>query len=45
MHYPETKTERKQRLLAYINVRATCPTTNGKDLEVWEELKQWTRKT
>ena len=39
MPYPETKAERKKRLRPYLDTHATCPTTNGRDLEVWEELK------
>lgn len=36
--FPETKTERKKRLRPFLHL-STCPTSNGKDLEVWEELK------
>ena len=38
MDYPEIKAERKRRLRPYIDTWSTCPTTNGTDLEVWEEL-------
>jgi len=40
--YPETETERRKRLGPYLRWRTTCPTTNGKDLETWEELKRRT---
>lgn len=38
MLFPETKTERKNRLIPFLHLH-TCPTTDGKDLETWEELK------
>ncbi len=37
--HPETKAERKERLSAYLDTHSTCPTTDGQDLELWEELK------
>lgn len=39
MIHLETKSQRKERLLPYLDTHATCPTTDGQDLEVWEELK------
>lgn len=36
--HPETKWERKRRLRPWLSKQSTCPTTNGQDLEVWEEL-------
>ena len=40
MTFPETKPERKRRLRPYLATHVTCPTTNGKDLEIWEELRR-----
>ena len=37
--FPETKTERYNRLLPFFLLGySTCPTSNGKDLELWEEF-------
>ena len=37
--HPETKTERYKRLLPFALAGwSTCPTANGRDLEVWEEI-------
>ena len=37
--FPETLTERKHRLVPFLNTHSTCPTADGRDLEVWERLK------
>ena len=36
----ETKAERRARLTPYLDKYANCPTTNGKDLDLWEEMKE-----
>lgn len=40
MGFAETKPERKRRLKRSLTTDSTCPTTDGRDLEVWEELKR-----
>lgn len=36
----ETRWERKARLIPYLLTHTTCPTTDGTDLELWDELKE-----
>lgn len=38
MRHPETMFNRKRRLSRYLGTHSSCPTTDGTDLAIWEEL-------